>query len=113
LRKGLDIREARAVVDWMTKSEEEGGGGRRAEWIPDAGGTSSGVMGSAQGQGPRAVAWIWWKRPEEWADLLVEWVEGTGQRGSVLTVYELIQGEGTMSQGMITFLFGVSVECLC
>ncbi|KAJ5297624.1 hypothetical protein N7508_007873 [Penicillium antarcticum] len=99
LRKRLDIREARAVVDWMTKSEEEGGGGRRAEWIPDAGGgLSSGVMGGAQGQGPRAVAWIWWKRPEEWADLLVEWVEGTGQRGSVLTVYELIQGEGTASQ---------------
>ncbi|KAJ6004478.1 hypothetical protein N7522_006123 [Penicillium canescens] len=99
LRKRLDIREARAVVDWMTKSEEEGGGGRRAEWIPDAGGGSSaGVMGSSQGQGPRAVAWIWWKRPEEWADLLVEWVEGTGQRGSVLTVYELIQGEGTISQ---------------
>lgn len=85
-------------MDWMSKGEEEGGGGRRAEWIPDAGGGSAGAMGStAQG---RSVAWIWWKRPEEWADLLVEWVEGTGQRGSVLTVYELIQGEGTMSQGM-------------
>lgn len=86
LRKRLDLREARAVVDWMSKSEEEGGGGRRAEWIAE---------GSAQG---KAVAWIWWRRPEEWADVLVEWVDGTGQRGTVLTVYELIEGDVTMSQ---------------
>ena len=90
LRKRLDLREARAVVDWMTKSEEEGGGGRRAEWISDGGSLDGG----------QAVAWIWWRRPEEWADVLVEWVEGTGQRGSVLTVYELIQGDVTMSQGL-------------
>ncbi|CAG8083712.1 unnamed protein product [Penicillium olsonii] len=89
LRKRLDLREARAVVDWMTKSEEEGGGGRRAEWINETG---------SSGQGGKSIAWIWWKRPEEWADVLVEWVEGTGQRGSVLTVYELIQGDVTMSQ---------------
>lgn len=88
LRKRLDLREARAVVDWMSKSEEEGGGGRRAEWIAES------------GQG-KAVAWIWWKRPEEWADVLVEWVDGTGQRGTVLTVYELIEGDVTMSQGML------------
>ncbi|KAJ5476431.1 hypothetical protein N7475_002160 [Penicillium sp. IBT 31633x] len=99
LRKRLDLREARAVIDWMTKSEEEGGGGRRAEWIADAGGgSSSGVLGSGAGQGPKTVAWIWWRRPEEWADVLVEWVEGTGQRGSVLTVYELINGDAAMSQ---------------
>ncbi|KAJ5230675.1 hypothetical protein N7489_011383 [Penicillium chrysogenum] len=98
LRKRLDLREARAVVDWMTKSEEEGGGGRRAEWISDAGGASSLGLGNGAGQGPKTVAWIWWRRPEEWADVLVDWVEGTGQKGSVLTVYELIHGEGAMSQ---------------
>ncbi|KAJ6017655.1 hypothetical protein N7451_001034, partial [Penicillium sp. IBT 35674x] len=88
LRKRLDLREARAVLDWMVKSEEEGGGGQRAEWIDS----------SAGSQGPKSVAWIWWRRPEEWADILVDWVEGTGQRGAVLTVYELIQGEATASQ---------------
>ncbi|CAG8876323.1 unnamed protein product [Penicillium nalgiovense] len=82
----------------MTKSEEEGGGGRRAEWISDAGGTSSVGLGNGAGQGLKTVAWIWWRRPEEWADVLVDWVEGTGQKGSVLTVYELIHGEGAMSQ---------------
>lgn len=102
LRKRLDLRDAREVVDWMTKSEEEGGGGRRAEWISDAGGASSSVsLVNGAGQGPKTVAWIWWRRPEEWADVLVEWVESTGQRGSVLTVYELIHGEGAMSQGEI------------
>ncbi|KAF4768744.1 hypothetical protein HAV15_002914 [Penicillium sp. str.  len=85
LRKRLDLRDAREVIDWMTKSEEEGGGGRRADL-------------NGAGQGPKTVAWIWWRRPEEWADVLVEWVESTGQRGSVLTVYELIHGEGAMSQ---------------
>ncbi|KAJ5730010.1 uncharacterized protein N7483_004518 [Penicillium malachiteum] len=90
LRKRLDLREARDVVDWMVKSEEEGGGGRRAEWIDSS--SSSG------NQGPKSVAWIWWRRPEEWADVIVDWVEGTGQKGAVLTVYELVQGEGTVSQ---------------
>mgnify|MGYP002718598987 FL=1 len=95
----------------MTKSEEEGGGGRRAEWIPDAGGASSLGLGNGAGQGPKTVAWIWWRRPEEWADVLVDWVEGTGQKGSVLTVYELIHGEGAMSQGK-TPLFDYWSLCL-
>lgn len=107
LRKRLDLREARAVVDWMTKSEEEGGGGRRAEWISDAGGSS---LGDSSGQGPKTVAWIWWRRPEEWADVLVEWVEGTGQRGSVLTVYELIQGDVNISQGRFGLNFDSNVH---
>ncbi|KAJ5640516.1 hypothetical protein N7528_000141 [Penicillium herquei] len=95
LRKRLDLREARDVIDWMVKSEEEGGGGRRAEWIDSS---------SSGNQGPKSVAWIWWRRPEEWADVLVDWVEGTGQKGAVLTVYELVQGEATVSQGWMTLL---------
>ncbi|KAJ5217344.1 hypothetical protein N7468_010352 [Penicillium chermesinum] len=85
LRKRLDLREARAVIDWMAKSEAEGGGGRRAEWI-DAASTGN------------QVAWIWWRRPEEWADIVGDWVDGTGQRGAVLTVYELLEGDATVSQ---------------
>lgn len=90
LRKRLDLAGARDVVEWMTKSEEEGGGGRRAEWL-DA---SAGVNGA-----PKSIAYIWWRRPEEWADVIADWVENTGQRGAVLTVYELVQGEATVSQG--------------
>jgi ESCRT-II complex subunit VPS25 len=92
LRKRLDLAAARDVLDWMAKSEEEGGGGRRAEWLDaNAGGNAA----------PKSVAYIWWRRPEEWADVVADWVENTGQRGSVLTVYELVQGEATVSQGEI------------
>ncbi|CAI7665289.1 unnamed protein product [Penicillium pancosmium] len=89
LRKRLDLAAARDVLDWMTKSEEEGGGGRRAEWLDASTG------GNAV---PKSVAYVWWRRPEEWADVVADWVENTGQRGAVLTVYELVQGEATVSQ---------------
>ena len=100
LRKRLDLAEARAVVDWMTKKEEEGGGGQRAEWI-EAGGNTA----------PKSVAWIWWRRPEEWADVLVDWIDATGQRGVVLTVFELVQGEATVSQGEILLVSIGLMEC--
>lgn len=92
LRKRLDLAAARDVLDWMTKSEEEGGGGRRAEWLDASSGGNA---------APKSVAYIWWRRPEEWADVVADWVESTGQRGTVLTVYELVQGEATVSQGKI------------
>jgi hypothetical protein len=43
----------------MSKGDEEGGGGRRAEWIDGAN---------------KGAAWIWWRRPEEWAGVIAEWV---------------------------------------
>lgn len=73
------------MLDWMAKAEEEGGGGRRTEWIDG---------------GSKTVAWVWWRRPEEWAEILADWVEITGQKNTVLTVYELIEGKGTASQGV-------------
>ncbi|PGH32670.1 ESCRT-II complex subunit VPS25 [[Emmonsia] crescens] len=82
LRKRLSLADARTVVDWMVRGE---GGGRRAEWV---GGESGG----------KAVAWIWWRTPEEWAGVLVDWVEETGQKNTVLTLYELMEGEATISQ---------------
>ncbi|TPR11500.1 Iron only hydrogenase large subunit, C-terminal domain family protein [Aspergillus niger] len=81
------MSDARDILDWMAKSEEEGGGGKRAEWIDG---------------GSKSVAWIWWKRPEEWAGLIADWVENTGQKNVVLTVYELLEGEATMSQGRLS-----------
>lgn len=36
---------------------------------------------------------IYWKRPEEWASALVEWVSATGQNGSILTLYEIAHGD--------------------
>lgn len=90
LKKQLSLGDARTVLDWMCKDEGEGGGGKRAEWVD----------GHGPGQSGKNVAWIWWRRPEEWAGIIADWVESTGQKNVVLTVYELLEGEATMSQGM-------------
>lgn len=64
-----------------------GGGGKRVEWIvePKGGGRSDKVF-------------VFWKRPEEWADVVYGWVEGTGQKGSVLTVWEMLEGEAAKGE---------------
>ena len=58
LRKRISLADARSILDWMSLSEEVGGGGKRAEWI---------------GAG-KSSAWVWWRRPEEWAELVLDWV---------------------------------------
>jgi len=60
----------------------------RAEWI------GNGKGGAEDGN----VAWIWWRNPEEWAGAIAEWVEETGQKNTVLTLYELTESEATLSQ---------------
>ena len=78
LKKRLGAKDAKEVIGYMASNEGE----ERAEWIgPD-----------------KAMAWIWWRKPEEWASLLEHWVEDTGQKGTVLTLYELIEGEATQKQ---------------
>lgn len=59
LRKRIGLGEARAILDWMARAEEEGGGGGRAEWIDKS---------------SKTVAWVWWRRPEEWAGVVLDWV---------------------------------------
>jgi ESCRT-II complex subunit VPS25 len=39
-----------------------------------------------------------WKRPEDWGALILEWCESTGQTGSVLTLYEISNGDMSMNQ---------------
>ncbi|KAL0486310.1 vacuolar protein-sorting protein VPS25 [Acrasis kona] len=36
---------------------------------------------------------IYWKTPTEWADIIQKWVAETGYSNTVLTVYELIEGD--------------------
>ncbi|KAF6227787.1 hypothetical protein HO173_007499 [Letharia columbiana] len=85
LRKRLSVNDALQVVDWMTRDE----GGRRAEWID----------GGVEAKG--GTTWVYWKRPEEWAEVIVGWVEDTGQKNTVLTLYELMNGEMTVGQGIV------------
>ncbi|KAK2737780.1 hypothetical protein FQN57_007428 [Myotisia sp. PD_48] len=81
LRKRLTLADARTIIDWMASS----GGSKRAEWV---GGESGG----------KSVAWIWWRTPEEWASAITEWVEETAQKNTVLTLYELMEGDATVSR---------------
>ncbi|KAK7953767.1 ESCRT-II complex- vps25 subunit [Apiospora saccharicola] len=83
LNRRLSTADAREVLDFMRK---EG----RAEFVGGGGGGGGGD-GSTGGD----VAWIYWKTPEEWAKELESWVDETAQKGTVLTLYELTQGEDT------------------
>lgn len=64
LGKRLALRDAREIVNYMTSAE----GGQRAEWVD--GEKKKGGEG-AEGGGR---AWIYWRRPEEWASLIEGWV---------------------------------------
>jgi ESCRT-II complex subunit VPS25 len=80
--KRLELNDAREMLEFMRK---EG----RAEWIS-----------IGKGDEGRNTAWIWWRNPDEWAGAIAEWVEETGQKNTVLTLYELTESEATLSQGM-------------
>lgn len=78
LKKRVSLKDAKAIIDYMVSKDGE----ERAEWL-----------------GPeKLAAWIWWRKPEEWANVIASWVDETGQKGTVLTLYELIQGEATEKQ---------------
>lgn len=44
---------------------------------------------------------IFWRKPSEWASLLYEWVDGSGQVDSVLTLYEIREGEVSFGTGIL------------
>jgi len=63
----------------MTSAE----GDYRAEWISD------GKKGSER----KDAAWIFWRKTDEWADVVYSWVDGTAQKGTVFTLLELRCGD--------------------
>lgn len=85
LGKRLSIADIKETIDFMRKDG-------RAEYV--------GGGGAAGGD----VVWVYWRTPEEWATLVEEWVDGTGQKGTVLTLYELTEGDGTIGAGMSSSL---------
>lgn len=88
LDRRLQMPDIRELMDSMVK---EG----RAEYA--TGGSSS--SSAAAAEGGQDVVLVWWKKPEEWAALVEGYVEETAQKGSVLTVYELSEGDGTRNTG--------------
>lgn len=76
INRRLALADVREVIDFMRKDG-------RAEYVSDGG----------------DVVWIYWRTPEEWGTLIEAWVDSTGQKGTVLTLYELVEGEATESTG--------------
>ena len=56
LKEWLSLQEVRDIVDWMSREE----GLKRAEWIGNG--------------SDKSVAWIYWRRPDEWAEIIWKWV---------------------------------------
>jgi ESCRT-II complex subunit VPS25 len=98
INRRLNLRDAKAILAWMASPE----GGSRAEFIS----TSTKKKGTAEEEGGRV--WIYWRRPEEWAAALEEWVDRTGQKGVVLTLYEIVEGDASRKEEF----WGMEVELL-
>ncbi|KAJ4361634.1 hypothetical protein N0V95_001711 [Ascochyta clinopodiicola] len=86
LSRQLSLRDAKAILSWMASPE----GGQRAEFI-----SSTGSKKKAADEGEGGRVWIYWRRPEEWAAALEDWVDRTAQKGTVLTLYEIVEGEAS------------------
>ncbi|KAL3123026.1 hypothetical protein niasHT_001226 [Heterodera trifolii] len=51
---------------------------------------------------------IYWRRPEEWGQLLYEWANSIGLLNTVVTLYELTQGEDVVKESF----FGLDKDVL-
>ncbi|KAE8213911.1 hypothetical protein CF327_g2652 [Tilletia walkeri] len=69
---------------------------RVASALPLGAGASSSTAGSDSANLP-SRAWIFWRKPEEWADIIYKWISDTGQNRSIITLYELTEGD--LSEG--------------
>ncbi|KAI0169340.1 ESCRT-II complex, vps25 subunit [Hypoxylon sp. FL1284] len=85
--------DAREVLDFMRRD------GRAEPLDADTSATSFyyGALGrdDSDAAGAGDIWWIYWRTPEEWAGLVEAWVDETAQKGTVLTLYELTEGEDT------------------
>lgn len=92
LNRRLALADVREVIAFMRKDG-------RAEYV--------GGRGDEGGAAGGDVVWVYWRTPEEWAGMIEGWVDGTAQKGTVLTLYELREGEATRGTGK-HFLFPFS-----
>ncbi|KAK9473947.1 ESCRT-II complex subunit-domain-containing protein [Dipodascopsis tothii] len=81
IQRSLKFETAREILESLVESGS-------AEWVAPTRGN----------QGKPSVAYVYWKRPEEWANLIAQWVDSTGQKDSILTLYEIADGDLSVSQ---------------
>lgn len=100
IRRSLKTEDIRTVLTHMSTPA----GGQTIEFLPPA----------SRNEQSNAV-YVWWKSASEWADAIYGWVDSTGQKGAVLTVYELREEDGKkewagMDEGMLRKVLGVLVK---
>ncbi|KAF2833517.1 ESCRT-II complex, vps25 subunit [Ophiobolus disseminans] len=91
IHRRLNLRDAKVILAWMASAE----GGNRAEFISTS---TTKSKKAASGEEDGGKCWIYWRRPEEWAAALEEWVDRTGQKGTVLTLYEIVEGDASLKE---------------
>ena len=83
IHRSLKPSDIRFVLEDMSKPDN----GARIEWIPSA---TRGEQASS--------CYVYWKTVGEWADAIYGWVDETGQKGAVLTVYELRESDAVVGK---------------
>ncbi|KAK9378630.1 ESCRT-II complex subunit-domain-containing protein [Kockiozyma suomiensis] len=82
INRSLKLDTCREILDSMVKKGN-------AEWV-------SGSGRDAADKNLSAI--IFWRRPEEWANMIADWIDSTGQRNAILTFYEISDGDLSFSQ---------------
>ncbi|KAF2857540.1 ESCRT-II complex, vps25 subunit [Piedraia hortae CBS 480.64] len=95
IKRGLKPSDCVTVLEHMAKVEG------RVEWLDKT----------------KRFCYVHWKLPDEWADVILKWIEDTGQKGSVLTVYELRESDAVrnmewrdMDEDLLKKVLGVLVK---
>ncbi|ODQ45306.1 hypothetical protein PICMEDRAFT_27213, partial [Pichia membranifaciens NRRL Y-2026] len=55
---------------------------------------------------------IYWHSLEEWSQLLYDWIDNTGQQGTILTVYELRRGDLALNREFYGMNYHMMVRVL-
>lgn len=83
LKRSLKPADIRTVLEYMSQAENGG----RIEFISPA-------MRGEQSN----TCYVYWRTLTEWADAIYAWVDETGQKGAVLTIYEIREGEAVQGK---------------
>jgi len=105
----LDTMAAEGSVEWA--GADAGGVGG----LGVGGGAAAAVTGAASKSGGKITAIVWWRKPEEWANMIYDWIDSTGQKNTVLTLHEISEGDLTVLQefhGMDPYCLRKSLDVL-
>ncbi|KAF8440147.1 ESCRT-II complex subunit-domain-containing protein [Terfezia claveryi] len=102
LGRRLKPADAVEILSWMSTEGQ-------IEWETTATTTTTATATD------KSAFYIYWRRVDEWANIIYDWIDSTGQKNAVLTLYEISEGDLSVSQefhGMDPHLVRKSLEIL-